>query len=178
MVRDSRLYARNSMVIPGGLLLFYSLVLMIVYAGFRTSDTTLCGDYSRIMLGGTCYSVYVVFGIPLIIGLVLTMLGLMLFKGTPETPEAYLYHGTGSHFLLSLIISLIVLPLMAAAGQYWQDLRRGVASVIFLSGYEIRIGDVLLLVSVIGIFMFIPYMFLYLRQAAMLRRYLRSQGRL
>ncbi len=178
MVRDSRLYARNSMAIPGGLIVFYSLVLIIVYAGFRTSDTTLCGDYSRVMLGQTCYSVYLVFGIPLVIGIILTMLGLLLFKGMPETPEAYLYHGTGSHFLLALIISLMILPLIAAAAQLMADVRRGTSSVIYLSGYELNVADVLVLVAIIGALMFIPFMFLYLRQAAMVRHFMRSQGRI
>jgi hypothetical protein len=155
MHKDPNLVKRNSLVIPGGLLVLLSVVGMVYVAGVRDDNGT-CEDGSLIVLAGACRPALLVLAIPLVIGLALVAVGALKFK---SVTTCRLGHGSWAHFGLAVLITLVVLPALMALlapallGQSDPSLVRG--------GVAYPLRTILGGLSAIGLLALLPFAALY-----------------
>lgn len=172
MARDEKTIMRGTLTTVGGLVVFYS-VLAMLYAETLRSRSDFCADASFIVINGVCYTVWKMLAIPLLLGLVLLIVGLVVFRARPDELEGYLHHGTGAHFTLALLSSLVVIPFLL-----WivQTVRQadGEPFVIEFSGVEFEHVFLLLLATLVGLIAFVPYLGLYISVHAKRRRFLNA----
>lgn len=173
MVRDAQIRKRDGMVISGGLLLTYC-VAAIVYAEGIRAKSDFCPDGSWVLISGTCYTIWKLLLPLLLIGIGLVAVGLTAFRGRPQRLEQHLHHGTGSHFLLALLISLVVLPLVLLIIQVYREGILGTVFVVEAYGVPYKHTFLLSIAVVIALLMFLPYFVGFLADGVRRRRFLEA----
>ncbi len=160
MARDEQIHKRNALVLPGGLLLFYSFIA-IIYAEALRPDSDFCPDGSWVLINSVCYTVWKLVLPIMLVGAGLVVGGLVGMRGEPERLEQRLYHGTGSHFLLALLISLVVVPVLALLIQLIRQ--RSLDTVFVVDFYDVAFKHTFLLTIAIllGLMMLLPYLIGY-----------------
>lgn len=172
MGRDANLTKRNALVLPGGLLAFYGgfgLLLLLV----RGSGGA-CADGLRVMYHGACYSLVWPLVLMLLLGAVLVGLGVFLFRGEPEGLAGHLHPGTPTHFTLTLLVSLVAVPLLGAGVAAVAQGRLGQELTVGSGDMQVKTTFVLELAALIGVLMLAPFLGLLLRDGARRRRVLRE----
>lgn len=172
MARDPKLWKRNAFVLPGGLLTLYAVAGLLYVAAYRTPSST-CVVAHRFLVGGHCYSAYPFLAALLILGLVLIVVGVYVFRGRPTELPGHLHPGTPTHFVLALLASLVVVPtlvwIILAYVEASQNLR---PFSTVLSGYPFQTKFLFLMVAVAGLLALVPFLGLYLAQARLRRTFL------
>jgi len=172
MARDPKLWKRNAFVLPGGLLTLYALAGLLYVGAYRSGGGT-CVVAHRFLVGGHCYSAYPFLAAILILGLVLVVVGLYVFRGRPAELPGHLHPGTPTHFVLALLASLVLVPffvwIILAYVEASQNLR---PFSTVLAGYPFQTKFLFLLVAVAALLAFVPFLGLYLAQARLRRTFL------
>ncbi len=171
MPSDNPVARRNALIIPGGLVLCYCL-LAIMYAELVRSDDTLCNDGGRILIRNVCYNVWKLMLPFALVGLGVLLGGALGIRTRRTGSTAGLYHGTGSHFTLAFLASLVVLPLLGLIVQFMRE--RLLGKVFVIHAYDIAFQHTFLLAvaTLVGSAAFFPYLGLYLHQDKRRRRFL------
>jgi hypothetical protein len=158
MHKDPNLRKRNALAIPGGLLVFYSLVGMLYVVGARGNGGT-CEDAALVVFAGDCRPALLVLAIPFILGLALLLIGLLVFRNKATCRHG---HGSGTHFTLALLISFVVLP---GLGALLAEPLLGENPVIVNGGIRYGVVNLLLLATGAGLLGLLPFVGLYVGQA-------------
>lgn len=173
MARDPKLWKRNLLTLPGGILTLYALAGLLYVAFYRTGGS--CPDDFRFLVGGLCYSAYPFLSALLILGLILVTVGLVVFRGRPADLPGHLHSGTPTHFVLALLVSLVVVPALVWLVLYYvetsQDLRPFMTEA---GGYPFQTKFLFLLVVLGAFFALVPFLGLYLSQGRLRRNFLRE----
>jgi len=176
MHRDAHLVARNAFVLPGGLLAFYGL-LGVAATVFTELRSSACAAPGQVYVGGLCWNLLPWAVAVFLLGAALVAFGLVLHRGRPSSFHAMLLPGTGVHFALALLGSFVIVPLLAGLVRYLQAGAPGtVPAMSRIGGTEIAQWKLLVLLSVVGLLMFVPTLALYLRQLAVRRAFLEAVG--
>lgn len=170
MARDSNQPSRDLMVIPGGLLAVYSLLGML-YTSYLRGNANPCSEGAQVLIGGACYRIWLILLPFLLLGILLVILGIVLFRGRADRLRGLLYPGTGARFTLWLLGSLFVVPLLAVLGvAAVQD--PGSPYVVSVSDVELTLRFLLAVWAAVAALMLAPYAGLYVRDAVARRRIL------
>ncbi len=173
MAHDSQLAKRNSLVIPGGLLVFYSLLVVVYGEALRPAGATPCPDPGSLLASGVCYSIWKLALVPLLLGAGLLVGGLLAFPDKARSVESCLHSGTGVHFTFSLLLSWVALTLF---GVLVFGVRQGLNDVIYtlsIRGTDYQLVFLLEILLVVALLAFVPFMALLLHQGRMRRRLFR-----
>ena len=176
MTRDSNVLKRDLFVIPGGLLSLYGF-LGLLYVLFWRSEETPCSDSYRFLLSGACYNVLPLLVVLLLVGLALLLVGILVFRGRVERLEGLLHAGTPTHFGLAFLISLAVVPGLAALAM--RGLERSSTQVFatMVGDTPVKTVAILAAIAVLGLLMLVPYSVLLLSQVNRRRRFLHEARR-
>jgi hypothetical protein len=107
----------HAFVLPGGLALFWGILAWLYVAFLRVPERTTGDDpvlacsFGEILSDGACTSPVWAFLLMIIVGGALVLLGALLFRVPPRTPEDRLRIGAGTRFWLAALLSLFVVPL-------------------------------------------------------------------
>lgn len=156
MGRDARISRRNALLIPGWLLIVYSLTAIIYAEAFR-AKSDFCADGSFVLISGLCYTVWKLVLPFLLIGIGLAIGGAIGFKGAPHRLEQRLHHGSPSHVLLAVLISLAVVPLLGLAIQAYRQSANGLTYQVELLGVAYEHTFLLQLALLIALLILIPF---------------------
>lgn len=156
MARDARLRRRNALVIPGWLLIVYS-VATIAYAEALRPRSDFCADGSFVLIDGLCYTVWKLVLPLLLIGIALAIGGAIGFKGQPRRLEQRLHHGSPSHVLLALLISFLVVPLLGLIVQHYRQAVNDIVYQVELLGIAYEHIFLLELAALIAFLILLPY---------------------
>lgn len=159
MARSKNIARRNMLVIPGTLLLLYSLAGLVYYYGIR-EDGGECDLASKIMMGEVCYNAWKLLVPFLVLGIALLMTGMIAYPPIRATSGVDKLHaGTWIHVWLWLLGSLFVVPLVAGvvALTYHED------AVTVMDGVEYSTGRLFELVAIVGLLIFVPFAALFIR---------------
>lgn len=171
MMRDAKIGKRDGMVLTGGLLLTYCAAA-ILYAEKIRATSDFCPDGSWVLISNTCYTIWKLLLPFVLIGAGLLVVGLTVFRGKPERLEQYLHHGTGSHFTLALLVSLVLLPLVFLLVQLFRQ--RSLDTVFVVDIYDVPYKHTFLLSLAIlaGLLMLVPYLGAYIATVVRRRHFL------
>ena len=133
MGRDARISRRNALLIPGWLLIVYSLAAITYAEGIR-ARSDFCADGGYVLINGLCYTVWKLVLPLLLIGIGLAIGGALGFKGAPERLEQRLHHGSPTHVLLAVLISFLVVPILALGVQFYRQSANGITYQVELLG--------------------------------------------
>jgi predicted flap endonuclease-1-like 5' DNA nuclease len=156
MRRDESIARRNALAIPGWLLIFYSLAA-IVYAEHFRSKSDFCSDGTWVLISGTCYTVWKLVAPLLFIGIGLALGGAFGFRAKAQGTEAKLRHGAPTHVLLSLLISLVVVPFVFLMVQLYRQAANDQIYQVELLGVAFEHVFLLQLAILIALLMLAPY---------------------
>lgn len=156
MHRDPTLRKRNALVIPGALLVLFSLV-GIVYATLLRSDDVSCGDGGLIEFAYACRRAWMLLLAPVIIGIGLIVLGAMT---RPKSP-CHIGHGTAATTGLALLIAGVAVPALAAIGLYAME-DPAAPYVMNYDGVDYGQVAVLTGITLVMLLALIPYLILYI----------------
>jgi hypothetical protein len=170
--RDANITKRNALAIPGALLAFYGAAGLVV-ATLRGS-TGACHDGLRVMYHGACYGLVWPLAIGLVLGIILLVLGLVLFRGHPEGLAGQLHPGTPTHIGLAILASLVAVPLIGAGIAAIAQGRLGTTLTVGSGDMQVKTTFLLEVVALIGLLMLAPFLALLLRDGARRRQVLRE----
>lgn len=176
MVRDRNLAKRDLMAIPGGLLAFYGGIGLL-YVLFWRSAAAPCSDSYRFLINGACYNaiplLLVLFGL----GVVLLLVGTLVFRGRPDGLEGLLHAGTPTHFFFALLVSLVAVPAILAMWLRGLEVSQGNLFVSEIAGVPVKTVFLLGALAFEAALVLLPYAILVGRQAARRRRFLSEARR-
>jgi hypothetical protein len=177
MTRDRNLLKRDLMVIPGALLAVYGLVGLL-YVLFWRDETGPCVATYRLLVGGACYNVLPLLLLVLLVGLALLLIGTLVFRGRVETLEGHLHAGTPTHVFLAFLLSLVVIPGVAALAMRYLERAQGTLYATTLAGTPVKTVALFAALAVVGFLVLLPYAILLGRQVARRRRFLAEARRI
>ena len=160
MGRDANIRRRDALIIPGGLLVFYSLAAIIYAEGFRT-ESDFCPDGSWVLINNTCYTAWKLLLPVLLIGIGLILGGALGFRGRPETLSQRLHHGSINHFALALLVSIAAVPLLLLLVQLGRENANDTTYVLTAYGVDFKHTFVLGVATLVGLLALVPYLALY-----------------
>lgn len=105
-------------IVPGGLLAFWGLLTLLYLQFFRVptrtsgSDPQLACDFGQVLRGGTCTDPTWIMVLMMVLGGMMIVLGLALFRPRAQKPEDRLRVGAGTRLTLSILASLFAVPLL------------------------------------------------------------------
>jgi hypothetical protein len=170
--RDANIAKRNALAIPGALLAFYGAAGFLL-AALRGTDGA-CGDGMRVMYHGACYGLVWPLAIGLLLGILLLVLGLALFRGRPEGLAGQLHPGTPTHIGLAILASLVAVPLIGAGIAAIAQGRLGMTLTVGSGDLRIKTTFLLEVTALVGLLMLAPFLALLLRDGSRRRRVLRE----
>jgi hypothetical protein len=174
VARDPKLWKRNLFVLPGGLLTFYAVAGLFYVMAYRV-PTPACAVSYRFLIAGLCYSAYPFLAALLIVGLTLVTVGLVVFRGKPMELPGYLHSGTPTHFFLALLASFMAVPLVVWMILAYVEASQGITPFITIAfDHPFQTKFLFLLMTLAGVFAFVPFLSLYLAQGWMRRVFLRE----
>ncbi len=155
MHRDPTLRRRNALVIPGTLLVLVCLAGIVYAQGLRSDDND-CEDGRLVVFAGACRSASLLLAVPFAIGALLMGVGIAQRK----RGNCHLGHGTTATTVLAVLVTIFVLPFLAAVGLHFSQ---DPDSVYVVTMYEVdfTLVRILATVSVIGLVALVPYVGLY-----------------
>lgn len=173
MPHDPHLVKRNLLVIPGGLLAFYSLVVILYAEGIRSASATDCAAAGQVMVQGVCYVAWKWALALAALGAVLVALGLTAVPRRPATVEGILYPGTGIHFTGWLLGSWVGATLAALLVYGSSQRADDVVYTLTIRGTDYQFVLLLEMLLAVTLLAFVPFMGLALHQRRMRRRLMR-----
>lgn len=108
----------HAFILPGGLALFWGILAWIYVAFLRVPERTTGDDpvlacsFGEVLSNGACTSPAWMFMLACILGGALVLIGAVVFRVPPATPEDRLRIGAGTRFWLTALASLFVVPLV------------------------------------------------------------------
>ncbi len=179
MARDSRLLKRNLLVLPGGLLATIAALGLLYFLTIRKTGAP-CAKYTSVAYHGVCYNTTWLLAAALLVGLILVVVGLAVFRSKPKVLVDHLYHGTPAHFGLALLSALTALPLLAYCVVLYLERSRVTEYVMKIPGASgtppptVKLLAVLGIIVLIGLIALIPYVALLGAQGKLRRRFLEA----
>lgn len=177
MGRDPRLWKRNVLVITGGILALLAAACLLYYLGLHRGSPS-CPKYTQVMVSSTCYNTTPFLAGALILGIILVVVGAVVFRSKPTTLVDRLHHGTPAHFGLAALAALVVLPILAYIVVLYLERSRGTNYVLsWNSGAgtaAIPLHTIILALLVVGLVAFVPYFLLLLSQGRLRRHFLKE----
>ncbi|HLF17170.1 MAG TPA: hypothetical protein VI796_07055 [Candidatus Thermoplasmatota archaeon] len=173
MSHDPNLTKRNLFVIPAALLIFYSLLTIVYAEGIRDASATTCPDSGEVSMSGVCYTVWKLAMVPMVLGLVLLVVGLAVFRDRPRSVEACLYPGTGVHTTLAILVSWVAITLLAVLVLQFREGLDDVVYTLTMDGKEYQLVFLLEILLLIELLAAVPFAGLLMQQSRMRRRLFR-----
>jgi hypothetical protein len=173
VARDPKLWKRNALAIPGGLLVVYAVAGLVYVLAYRT-PTPACAVAHRFLVQSHCYSAYPFLAAILLLGLALMAVGLIVFRGRVRDLPGHLHSGTPTHFTIAFLASLVVVPASVWLVLYYVENSQGLSAFVTTVGenhYETK--ALFLLVAMAALFALAPFLGLYLAQGRLRRTFLR-----
>lgn len=173
MSRDPLLWRRNAFVLPGGLLVAYS-ILGMAYGLWLRVPRAGCAQ-GEVVVGG-CQNIGVVLLPVLVIGIALVAFGLLRYRARPVDLEGHLHHGTGTHFTLVLLASLVLVGLV---GWVWAAMRQasmdaGQYLAVEAGGVEYEFSFVMRLLLLVALIALVAAGGMYLTQGRLRTSFLEA----
>ncbi|MGB1586466.1 MAG: DUF4332 domain-containing protein [Thermoplasmatota archaeon] len=175
MVRDARIRRRNALVIPGWLLIAYSVAAIIYAEGIRTGSD-FCDEASRVLINGLCYSVWKLVAPLLLIGIGLAIGGGVGLRGHPQRLEQRLQHGSPSYVILAVLLSLVFVPLTLLLIQFYRQGQNDIIYQVELLGVPYKHVFLLAMAALVAALMLAPYLFSWIAQERRRRDFLAAVG--
>lgn len=174
MARDPKLRKRNSLVIPGGLLVLYALAGLVYVWAFKDKSPH-CPEVQQFLVAEHCYRSTPFLGGFLLLGLILLVVGLWVFRGKPAELPGYLHSGTPTHFVLALMASLAVIPALLWWILAYVEASQGLPPFMTtVNNSPFQTKTLYLLLAGGAFIAFLPFLGLYLAQGRLRRNFLRE----